>query len=914
MKANLKGRGHHQLLRKILYMATISAAAIASNAALKDDQAKRQKDDEDKLKPTITKANSSFVFVHTAKLEAEMNFGHIRISVAMEDLQTMKKQICNHQLTMKQITQHLIQSQHSQHGKMFATALAASMKIRLEANCATAAERIILAEEIFQRSFGKRNTAATAAETTTTRQATTANPNTFTLSALKWMTDPRHKHSKWVTTSMKSCTEACKDQELECTAEGLNYNNKEVDTSTKLLRLVQRLNSTSTAPKCSNLEGYSFKSPSFTSSECLTTAPDRIFATEDCTRPEQTGRSKLCYCHATGLYKRKELVDQAKTTSPHCYWRYIHSLGGSINDNPSDRHYGAGQGRQNTVYQCHQLCQQRRGCQYFTYLHNNKHCWLRSNLTTNWKFNEDVSAGPRECEKFIKNRKATTPPAEAPKERKKRFVLAVIAGAAVAGGLALGAYNTIEIEKLSSKVNQQQQQLQHIIVSLDKMTELMEQNIHDIENIRTKVNQLTKETKKMQEDNMLMDLAQHVMDTSNKELSNLQSTIEGIFQSLSGTVPPHLLNGIKLREAFLNMKKKSTERGFTMTQKEIAHLFQLPVSVILHENNQLDIIIHCPLRLQEQTMDIYKLQSLPFILEGIPDKSYTINTENRYLGTNSRKTSIIELSSEDINVCSRVSDVYYCPDLIQRHAIPENSCVISLYRHEHQNIMQSCDIVLAPTRTKIVRVTHYEAFMSTQGTKIFYKCNPANNPTRAQSGSLLVEAGTFRIQTSKEADCIISTRSFSYRAFRPLEEAMRFEPITIQTNFLQMLNMTREQMKAGIELIEKHQTNKPMKIKEIKMELEAARGTITATSQINGLTIALAITATVVLIIACCTSSAAAWYLKTRHTVAKQANNWLKANNAPPSAPQNAQGDLQMANLNPQNNINQRNQPLLDPV
>ena len=104
MKANLKGRGHHQLLRKILYMATISAAAIASNAALKDDQAKRQKDDEDKFKPTITKANSSFVFVHTAKLEAEMNFGHIRISVAMEDLQTMKKQICNHQLTMKQIT------------------------------------------------------------------------------------------------------------------------------------------------------------------------------------------------------------------------------------------------------------------------------------------------------------------------------------------------------------------------------------------------------------------------------------------------------------------------------------------------------------------------------------------------------------------------------------------------------------------------------------------------------------------------------------------------------------------------------------------------------------------------------------------------------------------------------------------
>ena len=98
------------------------------------------------------------------------------------------------------------------------------------------------------------------------------------------------------------------------------------------------------------------------------------------------------------------------------------------------------------------------------------------------------------------------------------------------------------------------------------------------------------------------------------------------------------------------------------------------------------------------------------------------------------------------------------------------------------------------------------------------------------------------------------------------------------------------------------------------MELEAARGTITATSQINSLTIALAITATIVLAIAVCAVSAGAWYLKTKHTVAKQATHWLRANNVSPSAPQNAQGDLQMSNLNPQNNINQPNQQRLAPI
>ena len=91
------------------------------------------------------------------------------------------------------------------------------------------------------------------------------------------------------------------------------------------------------------------------------------------------------------------------------------------------------------------------------------------------------------------------------------------------------------------------------------------------------------------------------------------------------------------------------------------------------------------------------------------------------------------------------------------------------------------------------------------------------------------------------------------------------------------------------------------------MELDAARGTITAASQINGLTIALAITATALLVIACCTATSGGWYLKTMHAVAKQANNWLRANNVPPSVLLNAQGDLQMGNLKPQNNINQPN-------
>ena len=277
-----------------------------------------------------------------------------------------------------------------------------------------------------------------------------------------------------------------------------------------------------------------------------------------------------------------------------------------------------------------------------------------------------------------------------PPDKTKRAILAVMAGAGTIDGLELGIYNTIEIQKLSSRVDQQQQQLNHIIVSLDKLTEVVEENAKNIESIREKVNELILQILSLQEETKLMGLAQQVLETSNRELDTLQNIVHGIFQSLSGDVPPSLINGNHLKDAFHKIRRKSAERGFMMTQDEIAHLFQLPVSVILRSTPQMDIVIHFPVRLQGQTMDIYKLESLPYILKDIPDKSCTISTKTRYLGANTRKTSIIELSSEDISTRSRVSDVFYCPYLIQVHSIPEDSCIISLYRDQQENIVKSC--------------------------------------------------------------------------------------------------------------------------------------------------------------------------------------------------------------------------------
>ena len=54
---------------------------------------------------------------------------------------------------------------------------------------------------------------------------------------------------------------------------------------------------------------------------------------------------------------------------------------------------------------------------------------------------------------------------------------AVVAAAAVAATLALDIYNTVSIEELSSQADQQQVQIDHILVAVNRLTEAVEENV-----------------------------------------------------------------------------------------------------------------------------------------------------------------------------------------------------------------------------------------------------------------------------------------------------------------------------------------------------------------------------------------------------------------------------------------------------
>ncbi len=61
-----------------------------------------------------------------------------------------------------------------------------------------------------------------------------------------------------------------------------------------------------------------------------------------------------------------------------CFELKIGFYGNEINTDPNDKDYGNGVGKQESALECQQLCQLRDECNFFTYVVDDKSCWLLS--------------------------------------------------------------------------------------------------------------------------------------------------------------------------------------------------------------------------------------------------------------------------------------------------------------------------------------------------------------------------------------------------------------------------------------------------------------------------------------------------------------------------------------------------------
>lgn len=382
-----------------------------------------------------------------------------------------------------------------------------------------------------------------------------------------------------------------------------------------------------------------------------------------------------------------------------------------------------------------------------------------------------------------------------------------------------------------------------------------------------------------------------MVEVSSRQLQTLKEVSTALFQALAGKLSPHLLSGKQLNKAFNEIKKQTLKRGMILTPEEIGSMFQLPTSLILHQNWIADVLTHLPIRLQGQTLQIYKLEALPFMMNNQyrnQSRTFELHLKTKFIAANPRKTLLIEMYEEDFVQCSHVVNTFFCPMLIQKPMSAEDSCLVALFQHHLDGIDKICEITTSSPGAKIIRINHFTSFVSTTDPlKVFFECNLAEDPRIHKQDAVTLPHGTHSITTSRDSDCVISSPSFSYRSYAPLSIQTEFNPDSVDGTpiFNKILGLTAEEINQGVELIEQNHPRKVMKINEIKNALQIAKDFSSTNQQIGriylGGSIGGGILSFVVIVISVAICSTAIYYCAKKKKVEKLANIWMPSTQPP---------------------------------
>ena len=115
----------------------------------------------------------------------------------------------------------------------------------------------------------------------------------------------------------------------------------------------------------------------------------------DCEQPPPEGLQKLCLCHAKGKYPRAPNAPPPMKDA-HCFQGEIDRYGADVNIDPTDPLHAKTKGKTESAKKCQDLCKLREDCEVFTYWHNEKYCFLKTNQAE-LRANGNVTSGPKRC-------------------------------------------------------------------------------------------------------------------------------------------------------------------------------------------------------------------------------------------------------------------------------------------------------------------------------------------------------------------------------------------------------------------------------------------------------------------------------------------------------------------------------------
>ena len=281
--------------------------------------------------------------------------------------------------------------------------------------------------------------------------------------------------------------------------------------------------------------------------------------------------------------------------------------------------------------------------------------------------------------------------------RQKRHPALIAVGAVVLTGMVaisfgLSIANRVELNNLVSVVEQQAEDIDRLLASIEDSNEKINENF---EHIRHDIHQLASDIRALQDAVILNNLNQKVMLAHEAFQLHLADLTTAVYMAYAGQLHPALMPISKLKVAFDKISDMANSRGGlivpTLQAQEV--LFAMPVTIV---TNTSGFHILVPIPIIPAGMEVLDLYSLTAPTLRI-DNHTTVKLEvgNGLIATSALRDTHVLFDASDFERCKKFKDYYFCGNMI--HHKVATTCKAAVLLHDQALMTRVCDKTIIHT-------------------------------------------------------------------------------------------------------------------------------------------------------------------------------------------------------------------------
>ena len=394
--------------------------------------------------------------------------------------------------------------------------------------------------------------------------------------------------------------------------------------------------------------------------------------------------------------------------------------------------------------------------------------------------------------------------------RGKRQIIAIL-GAIGLGIATIGSY-LFGQSQVADLANSNEDNLEHAVVILQNHETRVSVNEVALRRLSSNFTMLSNHLDTV-EKVLAVTLRANMANTLvEKEIRRI---IEGLTLLHLHKLSVKLVDTRSLDEALGRLSVAASQRGLKLVSLAVEDIFVYQTSHVVYTDGKCRIIVHVPAIRDEALLQLHEFIPTPVSL-GVENHFVVPRPEGgTILAVNMEANVFRVMSLTDLNACTRLLQHYQCPNSNVFDKRMEGSCLMALFKSDHDQIREHCLLELSPPRDYLAQISATVFLLfHTDDSYVDLTCGP-QSPVRRE-----LFKGLRRIQLVP--GCKAVTNSFIFDG----SLGTFGEPVALRSQVFFPEKVLTPELLAAIKLLDKEGTkemnemgvNLGVKVRDLKAE------------------------------------------------------------------------------------------------